>query len=490
MMLMSDTVSKFRFCCGFFIDPYIPKDDTMDTLSSPTVTIDESQYRSKGNISKRLKNRFLRVSIKVNPSQRDPTFEFKEKKGELKEHRKQIMNLKSTFEKYWNTLAELRSLTKSIDETILAILKPSLDHGVLTSIADEKPPLSRLKDLKKPHLSSSLRGVEDVLKIISKAEVAQLSENRAGNAGDKAQEAKEEAKKINDELRHKIPQTEKFVQSSITEFASEYLNFVDEEVEVEKKCRSVMRNWLFPKSSKPTAETNCLQRCTPHRCFSIHNRTPTPSRWGSGEYANSDTVKNPVAPTKSSLSSIARSQPSVDYDQPSKPSQNGTAESQKKTHIAKAAAEKPIPSTSLIAKLAEDSEDEEEEKDDNSIEEKGKEEEEDDEDASELSFSASDNSDSEDTGSEEVSEENEDNENSTKDHEADDLCSLPAPFKVVALYPYKAQEDDELDMTQNDVIKVIDRGDDVEKEPGWLYGKNKRTGKFGLFPTNHVKKLD
>ncbi|KAL7064380.1 hypothetical protein AAHC03_04690 [Spirometra sp. Aus1] len=341
------------FAVDFFIDPYIPKDDTMDTLSSPTVTIDESQYRSKGNISKRLKNRFLR---------------------------KQIMNLKSTFEKYWNTLAELRSLTKSIDETILTILKPSLDHGVLTSIADEKPPLSRLKDLKKPHLSSSLREVEDVLKIISKAEVAQLSENRAGNAGDKAQEAKEEAKKINDELRHKIPQTEKFVQSSITEFASEYLNFVDEEVEVEKKCRSVMRNWLFPKSSKPTAET----------------KNPIV---GSGEYANSDTVKDPVAPTKSSLSSIARSQPSV-------------------------------------------------------------------------------------------SEENEDNENSTKDHEADDLCSLPAPFKVVALYPYKAQEDDELDMTQNDVIKVIDRGDDVEKEPGWLYGKNKRTGKSGLFPTNHVKKLD
>ncbi|VDK83311.1 unnamed protein product [Dibothriocephalus latus] len=27
-------------------------------------------------------------------------------------------------------------------------------------------------------------------------------------------------------------------------------------------------------------------------------------------------------------------------------------------------------------------------------------------------------------------------------------------------------------------------------EPGWLYGTNKRTGKSGLFPSNHVKKAD
>ncbi|BHF63874.1 Intersectin 1 (SH3 domain protein) [Sparganum proliferum] len=362
------------------------------------------------------------------------------------------MNLKSAFEKYWSTLGQLRSLTKSIDETILTILKPSLDHGVLTSIADEKPPLSRLKDLKKPHLSSSLGEVEDVLKIITKAEVAQLSENRAGNAGDKAQEAKKEAEKINGELRFKIPETEKFVRSSITEFANEYLNFVDEEIEVEKKCRSVMRNWLFANSSKPTAETKAAA-----------------------------SMRTPIL--------IARSQPSADYDVSSKPSQNGTANSEKKTHVAKAAAEKPIPTTSCIAKLAEDSEDSEEENDGDGSEEKGKEEEEDEEDVSELSYSASDNSDSEDTGSEEVSEKNEDNEHSTKGHEADDLCSLPAPFKVVALYPYKAQEDDELDMSQKDIIEVVDR-DDVEKEPGWLYGKNKRTGKSGLFPTNHVKKAD
>ncbi|BHF63873.1 hypothetical protein SprV_0200686800 [Sparganum proliferum] len=75
------------FLLCIFYRPLYSEDETMDTLSSRSVTVDESQYRSKGNMSKRLKDRFLRVSIKVNPRQKDPSFEFKEKKGEFKEHR-------------------------------------------------------------------------------------------------------------------------------------------------------------------------------------------------------------------------------------------------------------------------------------------------------------------------------------------------------------------------------------------------------------------
>uniref|UniRef100_A0A0X3NYV9 SH3 domain-containing protein n=1 Tax=Schistocephalus solidus TaxID=70667 RepID=A0A0X3NYV9_SCHSO len=364
---------------------------------------------------------------------------------------KQITKLKSTLEKYWTTLAQLRDLMRSIDETVLAILKPDLDVGELDSIAEQKPDLSRLKEFKKTLLGYSLGQVEDVLKLMQKAEVAQVSETRAGSNIEKAKEAKEEFGRIRKELQTKIPNTEELVQRNITEFASEYLTFVDEDVQVENQYRSTMKNWLSMDALRTTAETKKL--------------TPVVS----SEYANS-LVKNTVAPAKPSLSSIARSHPPEKCDTPPRHPLNGTANSQEKKQSVEAAAEKPIPPTSSIANLVKDSDSE-------------------DEDESKVTSSSSDTSGSQNSESLETSKQDESNEDSEKDHLGDDLSSLPVPFKVVALYPYKAQEEDELDITQGDVIKVMDR-DDIEKEPGWLYGKNKRTGKSGMFPTNHVNKAD
>uniref|UniRef100_A0A0X3PBM2 Ubiquitin-associated and SH3 domain-containing protein B n=1 Tax=Schistocephalus solidus TaxID=70667 RepID=A0A0X3PBM2_SCHSO len=337
---------------------------------------------------------------------------------------KQITKLKSTLEKYWTTLAQLRDLMRSIDETVLAILKPDLDVGELDSIAEQKPDLSRLKEFKKTLLGYSLGQVEDVLKLMQKAEVAQVSETRAGSNIEKAKEAKEEFGRIRKELQTKIPNTEELVQRNITEFASEYLTFVDEDVQVENQYRSTMKNWLSMDALRTTAETKKL---------------------------------TPVHPPEK-------------CDTPPRHPLNGTANSQEKKQSVEAAAEKPIPPTSSIANLVKDSDSE-------------------DEDESKVTSSSSDTSGSQNSESLETSKQDESNEDSEKDHLGDDLSSLPVPFKVVALYPYKAQEEDELDITQGDVIKVMDR-DDIEKEPGWLYGKNKRTGKSGMFPTNHVNKAD
>ncbi|VDL92578.1 unnamed protein product [Schistocephalus solidus] len=177
----------------------------------------------------------------------------------------------------------------------------------------------------------------------------------------------------------------------------------------------------------------------------------------SSEYANS-LVKNTVAPAKPSLSSIARSVcnrhiklTNLDLcqnqsrwwlekcDTPARHPLNGTANSQEKKQSVEAAAEKPIPPTSSIANLVKDSDSE-------------------DEDESKVTSSSSDTSGSQNSESLETSKQDESNEDSEKDHLGDDLSSLP----VVALYPYKAQEEDELDITQGDVIKVMDR-DDIEK---------------------------
>uniref|UniRef100_A0A0X3PNP1 Uncharacterized protein n=1 Tax=Schistocephalus solidus TaxID=70667 RepID=A0A0X3PNP1_SCHSO len=177
---------------------------------------------------------------------------------------KQITKLKSTLEKYWTTLAQLRDLMRSIDETVLAILKPDLDVGELDSIAEQKPDLSRLKEFKKTLLGYSLGQVEDVLKLMQKAEVAQVSETRAGSNIEKAKEAKEEFGRIRKELQTKIPNTEELVQRNITEFASEYLTFVDEDVQVENQYRSTMKNWLSMDALRTTAETNTHQRSATH----------------------------------------------------------------------------------------------------------------------------------------------------------------------------------------------------------------------------------
>lgn len=51
--------------------------------------------------------------------------------------------------------------------------------------------------------------------------------------------------------------------------------------------------------------------------------------------------------------------------------------------------------------------------------------------------------------------------------------------KVIALYPYKAQNDDELSFDKDDIISVLGRD-----EPEWWRGE--LNGLTGLFPSNYV----
>lgn len=60
------------------------------------------------------------------------------------------------------------------------------------------------------------------------------------------------------------------------------------------------------------------------------------------------------------------------------------------------------------------------------------------------------------------------------------ICiSLHFLDKVIALYPYKAQNDDELSFDKDDIISVLGRD-----EPEWWRGE--LNGLTGLFPSNYV----
>jgi len=53
--------------------------------------------------------------------------------------------------------------------------------------------------------------------------------------------------------------------------------------------------------------------------------------------------------------------------------------------------------------------------------------------------------------------------------------------RYVALYPYEACNDDELDLVAGDVVLVVEICDD-----GWYVGTCERTGAFGTFPGNYA----
>merc|ERR1719510_2665822 len=57
----------------------------------------------------------------------------------------------------------------------------------------------------------------------------------------------------------------------------------------------------------------------------------------------------------------------------------------------------------------------------------------------------------------------------------------PVPFR--ALYNYKPQNDDEVELNEGDVVYVMEKCDD-----GWFVGTSQRTGIFGTFPGNYVAK--
>ena len=56
-------------------------------------------------------------------------------------------------------------------------------------------------------------------------------------------------------------------------------------------------------------------------------------------------------------------------------------------------------------------------------------------------------------------------------------------FSFRALYNYKPQNDDEVELAEGDVVYVMEKCDD-----GWYVGTSQRTGIFGTFPGNYVAK--
>lgn len=65
---------------------------------------------------------------------------------------------------------------------------------------------------------------------------------------------------------------------------------------------------------------------------------------------------------------------------------------------------------------------------------------------------------------------------------------VPAPQssqpRYRALYDYNAADDDEVSIVEGDVIieaNIVDSG--------WMEGKNQRTGKFGMLPSNYVEQV-
>ncbi|KAK8743444.1 hypothetical protein OTU49_017396 [Cherax quadricarinatus] len=58
------------------------------------------------------------------------------------------------------------------------------------------------------------------------------------------------------------------------------------------------------------------------------------------------------------------------------------------------------------------------------------------------------------------------------------------PVAYRALYNYKPQNDDELELLESDVVMVMEKCDD-----GWFVGTSRRTGLFGTFPGNYVERV-
>lgn len=57
----------------------------------------------------------------------------------------------------------------------------------------------------------------------------------------------------------------------------------------------------------------------------------------------------------------------------------------------------------------------------------------------------------------------------------------PEPIPFRALYNYKPQNDDEVELHEGDIVYVMEKCDD-----GWFVGTSQRTGIFGTFPGNYV----
>lgn len=56
------------------------------------------------------------------------------------------------------------------------------------------------------------------------------------------------------------------------------------------------------------------------------------------------------------------------------------------------------------------------------------------------------------------------------------------PYRYVALYNYKPQKEDEVELRKGDYYTVAEKCQD-----GWFKGTCLRTGAFGVFPGNYVQ---
>uniref|UniRef100_A0A1I8PZK1 SH3 domain-containing protein n=1 Tax=Stomoxys calcitrans TaxID=35570 RepID=A0A1I8PZK1_STOCA len=63
-----------------------------------------------------------------------------------------------------------------------------------------------------------------------------------------------------------------------------------------------------------------------------------------------------------------------------------------------------------------------------------------------------------------------------------DTSSEPLVYR--ALYKYRPQNSDELELLEGDIVHVLEKCDD-----GWYVGTSQRTGCFGTFPGNYVERL-
>jgi hypothetical protein len=63
-----------------------------------------------------------------------------------------------------------------------------------------------------------------------------------------------------------------------------------------------------------------------------------------------------------------------------------------------------------------------------------------------------------------------------------DTHNEPVPYR--ALYNYRPQNEDELELCEGDTVYVMEKCDD-----GWYVGSSQRTGYFGTFPGNYVERI-
>ena len=61
---------------------------------------------------------------------------------------------------------------------------------------------------------------------------------------------------------------------------------------------------------------------------------------------------------------------------------------------------------------------------------------------------------------------------------------IPFYFRFTVVFSYAPQNEDELELLEGDLVKVVEKCDD-----GWFVGISERTGDFGTFPGNYVKQI-